>query len=43
MYVYINVYIFESCLKSSSDHGAICIKLDLVEGEKVFSMKEIHA
>ena len=32
---------FES-LKSSSDHGAICIKLDLVESEKVFSMKEIH-
>ena len=25
---------FESCLKSSSDHGAICIKLDLVENEK---------
>ena len=24
---------FESCLKSSSDHGAICIKLDLVENE----------
>ena len=34
---------FESCLKSSSDHGAICIKLDLVESEKVFSMKVIHA
>ena len=34
---------FESCLKSSSDHGAIRIKLDLVESEKVFSMKEIHA
>ena len=33
----------QSCLKSSSDHGAICIKLDLVESEKVFSMKEIHA
>ena len=33
---------FESCLKSSSDRGAICIKLDLVERE-VFSMKEIHA
>ena len=27
---------------SSSDDGAICIKLDLVESEKVFSMKEIH-
>ena len=25
---------FESCLKSSSDHGAICIKLDLVESKK---------
>ena len=25
---------FESCLKSSSDYGAICIKLDLVESEK---------
>ena len=25
---------FESCLKSSSNHGAICIKLDLVESEK---------
>ena len=25
---------FESCLKSSSDRGAICIKLDLVESEK---------
>ena len=24
---------FESCLKSSSDRGAICIKLDLVESE----------
>ena len=34
---------FESCLKLSSDHSAICIKLDLVESEKVFSMKEIHA
>ena len=34
---------FKNCLKSSSDHGAICIKLDLVESEKVFSMKEIHA
>ena len=34
---------FESCLKLSSDHGTICIKLDLVESEKVFSMKEIHA
>ena len=34
---------FESCLESSSDHGAICIKLDLVESEKVFSMKVIHA
>ena len=34
---------FESCLKSSSDHGAICIKLDLVENEKVFSKKVIHA
>ena len=30
---------FESCLKSSSDHGTICIKLDLVESETVFSMK----
>ena len=27
---------FESCLKLSSDHGAICIKLDLVES-KTFS------
>ena len=35
--------IFESCLESSSDHDAICIKLDLVESEKVFSMKVIHA
>ena len=26
--------LFESCLKSSSDQGAICIKLDLVESEK---------
>ena len=34
---------FESCLISSSDHGAICFKLDLVESEKVFSMKVIHA
>ena len=34
---------FESCLKSSTDHGAICIKLDLIESEKVFSTKEIHA
>ena len=34
---------FESCLESSSDHGAICIKLDLVESEKVFSMKVIQA
>ena len=34
---------FESCLKSSSGHGAICIKLDLVESEKDFSMKVIHA
>ena len=25
---------FESCLKSFSDHGAICINLDLVENEK---------
>ena len=25
---------FESCLKLSSDHGAICIKLDLVKSEK---------
>ena len=25
---------FESCLKSSLDRGAICIKLDLVESEK---------
>ena len=25
---------FESCFKSSSDNGAICIKLDLVESEK---------
>ena len=25
---------FESCLKSSSERGAICIKLDLVESEK---------
>ena len=25
---------FESCLKSSSNHSAICIKLDLVESEK---------
>ena len=25
---------FVSCLKSSSDHGAICIKLDSVESEK---------
>ena len=25
---------FESCLKSSSDHGATCIKLDLVESER---------
>ena len=30
---------FESCLKSSSDHGTICIKLDLVECEKVFQHK----
>ena len=28
---------FESCLISSLDHGAICIKLDLVESEKSFS------
>ena len=34
---------FESFLKSSSDHGAICIKLDLVESEKVFCINEIHA
>ena len=34
---------FESCLESSSDHVVICIKLDLVESEKVFSMKVIHA
>ena len=34
---------FESCPKSYSDHGAIRIKLDLVESEKVLSMKEIHA
>ena len=34
---------FESCLESSSDHGAICIKLDLVESENVFSTKVIHA
>ena len=34
---------FESCLKPSSDHGTICIKLDLVESQKVFSVKEIHA
>ena len=33
---------FESCLESSSDHGAICIKLHLVESEKVFSTKVIH-
>ena len=33
---------FESCLESSSEHGAICIKLDLVESKKVFSMKVIH-
>ena len=33
---------FESCLESSLEHGAICIKLDLVESEKVFSMKVIH-
>ena len=33
----------ESCLELSSDYGAICIKLDLVESEKVFSMKVIHA
>ena len=26
---------FESCFKSSSDRGAICIKLDLVESEKL--------
>ena len=29
---------FESCHKSSSDHGATCIKLDLVESEN-----EVHA
>ena len=44
IYIYIYIYIyeliwnhwpqFESCLKLSSDHGAICIKLDLVESEK---------
>ena len=34
---------FESCLESSSDHGVICIKLDLVESEKVFITKVIHA
>ena len=34
---------FESCLKSSSDNSAICIKLDLVESKKVFRMKEIQA
>ena len=34
---------FESCLESSSDHSAICIKLDFVESEKVFSTKVIHA
>ena len=33
---------FESYLVSSSDHGAICIKIDLVESE-VFSMNEMHA
>ena len=27
---------FESCLKSSSDDGAICIKLDLVEGVYIY-------
>ena len=34
---------FESCLKSSSDHGATCIKLDLVESEKSFSINEMDA
>ena len=33
---------FESCLILSSDHSAICIKLDLVKN-KVFSMYEMHA
>ena len=33
---------FESCLISSSDHGVIRIKLDLVES-KVFSINEMHA
>ena len=33
---------FESCLESPSDHDTTCIKLDLVESEKVFSMKVIH-
>ena len=28
---------FESCLKSSSDPGAICIKLDLIESERFSS------
>ena len=35
--------LFESCLESSSDNGVICIKLDLVESEKVFITKVIHA
>ena len=32
--IYIYIYIFESCLRSSSDHCAICITWELVESEK---------
>ena len=34
---------FESCFKSSSDHGTMCIKLDLVKSEKFSAWMWIHA